>query len=228
MNNKPYLLTMCSDTKNFPRFLNSVQKIDVEHVVIQFEPYSLLVPNFYETNDPYPGHIKKYHYAKPIVDLLDPERYIIYADTEDVIFQKEFKPFAKDLHLSVENVPTHAGTWWEEHIKAYDDHRFDMLLDKPIYCSGTWATKVKTFQKYLDFLLEHAAFSETKGFGDQLYFNRFLLEHPELTRDESLSVFCSLHANIHRKDVYKEDGIWKHNDEVITCVHANGSLKGYL
>lgn len=226
MNNAPYLLTMCSDTPSFLRFLDSVKKITVEHLILRFEPYSLIMlSKFYEAHTPYPGHIKKYEYAMKIVEGLDPERYIIYADTEDVIFQKELPVFDKDLHLSVENVPTHANTWWEQHIRSYTDHRFDGLLDKPIYCSGTWATKVKTFKKYLGLLRDMNGFDETKHFGDQLYFNLFLLEHPELTRDESLDVFCSLHANIHRKDVYKEDGIWKHNGKVIACVHANGSTK---
>lgn len=228
MNNKPYLLSICSDTDNFLRFLDSVRKIEVEHLILRFEPYKLIIPKFYEAHAQYPGHIRKYSYAKELLASLDQERYLIFTDTEDVIFQKELPTFDKDLHLSVENVPTHAGTWWEQHIRSYADHRFDMLLDQPIYCSGTWATKVKTFTEYVDFLEKLSAFDETKGFGDQLYFNRFLLEHPELTRDESLDMFCSLHANIHRKDVYKEDGIWKHDGETIVCVHANGSLKNYL
>jgi hypothetical protein len=219
---------MCSDTDNFIRFLDSVKKIDVEHLILRFEPYKLIIPKFYEAHAAYPGHIKKYKYAKEILSGLDPERYIIYTDTEDVIFQKELPEFTRDLYLSVENVPTHKDTWWEEHIRSYADHRFDMLLDKPIYCSGTWACKVKTFIEYVNYLENMGGFNETKGFGDQLYFNRFLLEHTELTRYEGLDVFCSLHANIHRKDIYKEDGIWKHNGETIVCTHANGSLKSYL
>jgi len=224
----PYLLTMCSYTPNLPRFFESVKKIDVEQIVVAFEPYPRGLKECHYTGQTYPGHIKKYSFLPEIIDKLDPERYIIFTDTEDVIFQAPLPEFTKDLHLAPENVPTHRNTWWEQHIVSYVDHRFDELLDKPIYCSGTWATKVKTFSAYLKFFEELGRTYEVAGFGDQLYFNLFLLKHPELTRDESVNTFCSLHANIHRKDIYKENGIWKHEGEIISCVHANGSLKEYL
>lgn len=225
----PYLLTLCSYTPNLPRFFESVKKVNVEHVVVAFEPYPRGLKDCHYTGQPYPGHIKKYSFLPEIIDTLDPERYIIFTDTEDVIFQAPLPEFTKDLYLAPENVPTHRNTWWEQHIVSYVDHRFDELLDKPIYCSGTWATKVKTFLQYLTFFEELSRTYEVAGFGDQLYFNSFIYSRPDLTRSEDLTLFCSLHANMHRPEVVKgEDGIWHYNGEVITCVHANGSLKEFL
>jgi hypothetical protein len=223
---KPYLISLASDTKGMPRFLDSLKHIRVEHINIQFTPYYNTDSQSIFTKIPYPGHILKY---KWFPRNLDPNRYIIYTDTDDVVFQKELPEFTHDLYLSAENVPTHKDTWWESHIRDYPDHRFDSLLDKPVYCSGTWATRVGIFYEYLDFLERMGAFEETKHFSDQLYFNLFLNKYKSVTKKyEELDLFCSLHANIHRNDVVKDNEVWKYRGEVITCVHSNGSTKEAL
>lgn len=201
------------------RFRDSLKNIDVEHIAVQFTPYTPgLQPIF--TGVPYPGHIQKYAY----VPVLDPNRYVIFTDTDDVIFQKELPEFGEfDLYLAPENV-IHRGSWWEPYINEHSKE-FGDLLDKPIFCSGTWAMKVKHLYDLL-------AYQQHIGiFGNlcQCYFNSFIYSRPDLTRSEDIGLFCSLHANMHRPDVVKgEDGIWRHNGEVIVCVHANGSLKEHL
>lgn len=203
-----------------PRFLESLKHIDVEHIAVQFTPYTEGLKTIF-TGVPYPGHIQKYAY---VPRDLDPERYVIFTDTDDVIFQKELPEFGEfDLYLAPENV-IHRGSWWEPYIHEHEKE-FGHLLDKPIYCSGTWAMKVKTLYE----LLAHQQKIGIFGNLCQCYFNSFIYSRPDLTRYEDLGLFCSLHANMHRDDVVKgEDGIWRHNGEVITCVHANGSLKDYL
>lgn len=220
MNNKPYLLTVSSHTEGMPRFLESLKNIDVEHIVVQFNPTTPGLKSYYEPGINYPGHIQKYGHIP--LDL-DPERYIIFTDTDDVIFQKGLPEFGEfDLYLAPENV-IHRGSWWEPYINEHPV--FEDLLDKPIFCSGTWAMKVKHLYDLL-------AYQQKIGiFGNlcQCYFNSFIYSRPDLTRSEDIGLFCSLHANMHRDDVVKgEDGIWRHNGEVIVCVHANGSLKEHL
>lgn len=222
MNNKPYLLTLSSHTEGMPRFLESLKNIDVEHIVVQFEPWTPNLQSHTLHAMPYPGHIQKYAY---VPRDLDPERYIIFADTDDVVFQKGLPEFGEfDLYLAPEGV-IHRGSWWEPYINEHPE--FTDLLDKPIYCSGTWAMKVK----HLYDLLDH---QQKIGIFDRLcqcYFNSFIYSRPDLTRSEDLSLFCSLHANVHNngKDkIEKVNGIWLCNGEVITCVHANGSMKDRL
>jgi hypothetical protein len=220
MNKKPYLLTISSHTSGIPRFLESLKNIDVEHIAYQFQPTTPILKSHQEYFNTYPGHIQKYGF---INRDLDPERYIIFTDTDDVVFQKELPEFGEfDLYLAPENV-IHRGSWWEPYINEHPV--FESLLDKPIFCSGTWAMKVKHLYDLLDFQ------QKTGIFGNlcQCYFNLFIYSRPDLTRSEDIGLFCSLHANMHRPEVVKgEDGIWRHNGEVITCVHANGSLKEYL
>jgi hypothetical protein len=213
-----YLLTLSSHTKGMPRFLESLKNINVEHIAIQFNPVTSNLKSYVHHDIPYPGHIQKYAF---VPRDLDPERYVVFTDTDDVIFQKDFEEFDSDLHLAPENV-IHKGSWWEPYIKQ--NPVFSDLLDKGIYNSGCWAMKVK----HLYDLLDHQ--QKIGSFGNlcQCYFNSFIHSREDLSRNEDLSVFCALHANIHRKDVYKEDGIWKFRGKVITCVHANGSLKEYL
>lgn len=221
MNNKPYLLTLSSHTSGMPRFLESLEKIDVEHIAVQFTPYTSGLKTIF-TGVPYPGHIQKYAFVPP---NLDPERYVIFTDTDDVIFQKELPELGDfDLYLAPENV-IHRGSWWEPYINEHPV--FEHLLDKPIYCSGTWAMKVKTLYELLDFQQKTGIFDRLC----QCYFNAFIYSRPDLTRSEDLSFFCSLHANVHNngKDkVEKVDGIWECNGETIVCVHANGSMKDRL
>jgi len=216
---KPYLLTVSSHTPGVDRFLNSLKHIEVEHIAVQFLP-STPIKTYKQYDIPYPGHIQKYAF---VPRDLDKDRYIIFTDTDDVIFQKELPELGEfDLYLAPENV-IHRGSWWEPYI--YQHPEFEDLLDKPIYCSGTWAMKVKT-------LYELLAYPQKIGiFGNlcQCYFNSFIYSRPELTWYEDISLFCSLHANMHRPEVVKgEDGLWRVNNKVITCVHANGSLKHLL
>jgi hypothetical protein len=218
--NKPYLLTISSHTEGFPRLLESLKHIDAEHIIVQFQPTTPGLASYIEYDEPYPGHIQKYAY---IPRDLDPERYIIFTDTDDVIFQKELPELGEfDLYLAPENV-IHRGSWWEPYIAEHPE--FESLLDKPIFCSGTWAMKVKTLYELLDFQQKVGIFGNLC----QCYFNLFIYSREDLTRSEDIGLFCSLHANMHRADVVKgEDGIWRHNGEVIVCVHANGSLKAHL
>lgn len=219
MNNKPYLLTLSSHTSGMPRFLESLKHIDVEHIAVQFTPYTEGLKTIF-TGVPYPGHIQKYAY---VPRDLDPERFVIFADTDDVIFQKELPEFGEsDLYLAPENV-IHRGSWWEPYIAEHPE--FESLLDKPIFCSGTWAMRVKHLYDLLDFQQEVGIFGNLC----QCYFNLFIYSRTDLTINQSLATFCSLHANMHRPEVVKgEDGIWRVGDQVISCVHANGSLKEYL
>lgn len=220
MNNKPYLLTLSSHTSGMPRFLESLKHIDVEHIAVQFNPTTPEIKSYYEPGISYPGHIQKYGHVP--LDL-DQERYIIFTDTDDVIFQKGLPELGEfDLYLAAENV-IHRGSWWEPYINEHPV--FEELLDKQIYNSGSWAMKAKHLYALLDFQQEIGIFDRLC----QCYFNLFIYRHPELTRYENIDLFCTLHANMYRPEVVKgEDGIWRNNGEIITCVHANGSTKEHL
>lgn len=220
-NTTPYLLTLSSHTEGMLRFLESLKNIDVEHIAVQFKPHTIDIGADRDTwlNISYPGHIQKYAY---VPRDLDPERYVIFTDTDDVIFQKELPEFGEfDLYLAPENV-IHRGSWWEPYIAEHPE--FEDLLDKPIYCSGTWAMRVKHLYDLLDYQQKIGIFGNLC----QCYFNSFIYSRPELTRYEGLDLFLSLHANIHNPAVKKVNGLWTHNEKPVVCVHSNGSMKDRL
>lgn len=208
MNNRPYLLTLSSPTPNRDRFFSSAKKLNVELVTVEFPTY--------------PGHIKKWEH---IPDGLDPNRYVIFSDTDDVIFQRDFPEFTHDLYLAPENV-THRNTMWKDHIEKFPF--FTDLMDKEVLNCGQFSMKVKTMYDYREFMMVFDDEYRKWGF-EQMYFNMFVYSHPELSRVIDRTIFCPLFANVHH-GVKKEHGFWLDKDKIIVAVHANGSqdLKGQL
>lgn len=209
-NTRPYLLTLASSTPNLQRFLSAASNLNVEHISITFEKY--------------PGHIEKW---KSVPENLDPERYVVFTDTDDVIFQKPLPEFTHDLYLAPENV-SHRDTMWKEHIEKYPE--FSALMDKEVYNCGQFAMKVKTMYEYIKFMMSFPDGGyRALGF-EQMYFNMFVDLRKDLSRVIDRTIFCPLFANVHH-GVRKDGDVWVDQDaKVITCVHANGdvTLKGQL
>jgi len=219
----PYLLTLSSHTAGVPRFNESIKNLgEVEHIAVQFLPYSKEFKSYKETGVPFPGHVRKQMF---IPKDLDPERYVIFADTDDVVFQKPFPEFTHDLYLSTENAP-HKDTGWTKYIKEYP--MFDTLLDKEIFNCGTYAMKVKTMYEMVDFLFSFECGDYKKYGFEQMHFNMFIQMRKDLSRVVDLEIFTALFRNLNDNWVEKKDNLWKYNDKTICCVHANGCYKELL
>ncbi len=224
----PYLLTLGNDMPGVDRFLDSLHNTDrMEHIAVQFLPFSKR--DFNRTilnNIPFPGHFNKWKY---VPDDLDPERYVIFSDTSDVVFQEGLGDLEFDLYLAPENVE-HRNTMWKEHIEKFP--ALAPLMDKEVYNCGTFAMKVKTMYEYRDFIYEF----DKEGYGawdwrlEQIYFNMFVYLRKDLSKVIDRTIFCPLFANIHHGITKAADGLWEDNGRVISCVHANGdqSLKDQL
>jgi len=201
-----YLLTLYSETPGLQRFLESSKKLNVERVPVVFEKF--------------PNHINKWCHLPDI----DPERYVIFSDTDDVIFQSDFPEFTHDIYLAPENV-LHSETIWADHIKEYP--AFSELANKEVYNCGTFAMKAKHLVEYQRFLFEFDDGGYRALGLEQLYFNMFIHLHKELSRVIDLSIFAPLYRNLNDGWVTSEGGIWKTNGKPIVCVHSNG-VKGLL
>ena len=191
--------------------------IDYEHIAIQFQPPSKIKTTL-EYNCPYPGHLKRHSFIPRDLDL---DRYVIFCDTDDVVFQTKIPKLSLDMYLAPENV-THRDTIWQHDMKDFRD--FDVLMDKPVINCGMYILKVSVLYQYLDFLKENEDHPYNSHGFEQPWFNLFLYKHPELTRSEDLSIMCPLYDNMSR--VTHED-TWKVNGKTIFCVHENG-IKGRL
>lgn len=219
-----YLLTLRSETPGLKRFTESFDKngwndfpeFGLEY--FQAFGYRKIEVNF----DKFPGHIKKW---ESVPKDLESEEYVVFSDTDDVVFQTQLPVFTHDLHLAPENV-THRETIWAEHIKEFPV--FTPLMDKEVYNCGTWAMKVKTMYEYINFMMTFEDGGYRRHNLEQLYFNLFIEKRKELSRVIDLSIFCPLYRNLNDGWVEKVDGVWKTNNKTISVVHANGCHKELL
>lgn len=216
---KPYLITLSSHTPGMNRFMLSTKLIDVEHIAVQFEPYT----NFHgydikesQNERPYPGHLMRHSF---IPTDLDPSRYVVFCDTDDVVFQTALPELTADMYLAPENV-LHRDTIWNDYMT---DPRFAELLNEPVINCGMYIMKVPILYEYINFLKDYKQYSF-----EQLPFNLFLLKHPEYTKVKDIALLCPLYSNFDQKLVNKDDGNWRVRDgHLITCIHENG-IKGRL
>lgn len=214
---KPYLLTLSSFTPGFPRFMRSLENIDVEHINIDFLPHSGVGT---QKEVRFPGHINKWRF---VPEGLDYDRYVVFSDTDDVVFQKSLPEFTYDLYLAPENVP-HRETIWAAQIEKYP--AFSELMDKDVFNCGTFAMKVKTMYEYQEFLMTFEDGGYRKLGLEQMYFNLFVNRRRDLSRVIDLNIFAPLFRNYNDGWV-KKDGVWKAN-KTISCAHANGCHKELL
>jgi hypothetical protein len=200
----PYLLTLASKTPNLPRFLKSLDNLgEFEYIPVTF--------------DTFPGHIAKWG---AVPRHLDPERYVIFSDTDDVIFQRGFPEFTHDLYLGPENV-LHKDTMWKAHCEFPS---MNPLMEKEVYNCGGFAMKVKEMYAYADFIdsFDKSGYGAWESRLEQVYFNMFIHLRKDLGKVIDRKLFCPLFANVYH-GVRKVDGIWKDVETVIVAPHANGA-----
>lgn len=221
----PYLLTLSSHTPGIDRFLESTGNAgELEHIPVQFQPWSnkLLVENIaniYCHNFEYPGHIEKFQY---VPDILDPERYVVFTDTDDVLFQKELPNFTEDMHIAPENV-LHKHTIYQPFLEQHPQYAY--LLEKPVFNSGCFAMRVPVFYEYTKHLTKSAQKIPTRL--NQVFFNDFVYNSGHSIKADP-TVFCPIYANLHQDTLKKIDGKWFYNKELVSCVHGNGWTKEIL
>jgi len=222
---KPYLITMSSHTSGMPRFLRSLEKLgdSVEHLAIQFKPYTENLKTHSVFDRAYPGHLYRYNF---IPDNLDRSRHVMFTDTDDVIFQKPLpEKLDYDIYLSPENI-SHKNTLWERYINFYLP--FKPLLDCQVYNCGSFIMRVDILYQYINFLKSHKVDDFDRYNFEQLHFNLFIYKHPEFSKVVDLSLLCPLYNNFEQDNVYKKNEVWyTKNGKVICCVHENG-VKGRL
>lgn len=224
---KPYLLTISSDTPGMARFRASLEKLgdNYEHIAIQFEPYTEM-PTTAAHRGGYPGHFIRHAF---IPGDLDPERHVIFCDTDDVIFQKPFPVFEQDMYLAPENV-VHKDTIWRRYIEELGGEFFkDVLWEKEVFNCGMYVVKAKVLYEYRKFIAELPVGNFNQYNMEQMHFNYFIYTHPQYSRVIDLSILCPLYNNYDAGLVEKVDGIWKtKGGKAISCVHANGNNKEIL
>lgn len=218
-----YLLTISSNMPNTQRFLDSITNLDAEHISVQFKPYYHKEGAYKLFPFPYPGNLARFKF---VPDNLDLDRFLIFTDTDDVIFQKDLPYltfFDHEIYVADEH-EVHKNSYWKRYINIYPE--FECLADRTIYNAGCFAMKVNVFYDFIKYL--NSQFEKYFPYQiDQLIFNKWLLHRTPIYSDDSL--FATLYNSMDKGLIKKEDGIWKtKKGEIISCVHAQGSYKDKL
>lgn len=229
MNKKPYLLTVASYTQGSEKFLASLRNTEgtIDYLSVEFEPPFYEKPLYSARlflRGKYPGHLHRLEYVP--FSFFDPDRWVIFCDTDDVIVQRPIPelPDKKDILVSNESVDHKDGFWFTV-IKQFPV--FTPLLDKPVYNAGLFAMKAHVLEEYVQFLKDFRAKHKLTEpqYLDQLILNYWL--HEEAPKKWKVgyvpTLFCPLYANYEKGYCQKVNGTWcNKKGEPYTFVHANG------
>lgn len=211
-----YLVTVSSRTENIERFLDSLKHIDiVDHISIQFDPVWDKDKAWRIYNVKYPNNTERYRY----IPYIKENGYVIFTDTDDVIFQQDFPDFEAlgyDIYVGNERI-LHRDTIWKGIIEDLGD--YECLLDRTVYNAGAYAMRTHIFNEWIDYIT-HQSISRWNE--DQLIFNKFLYLN-KYTIHDPRHLFCPLYSNYDDDRVDKIENIWMtRRGKVITCIHENG------
>jgi len=214
---KPVIITAANNNGNTKRFADTFNKHvnNAELKVLSFNPEIKGCFKHYDKG--YPGHIKKYEYLR---EHIEHDRWYIYLDMFDVIFQKDIPDldkFKTDILVSSERHLWRQSDFYKRQIENDDD--LYIILDSPVYCSGTFAMKGNLLIDLINF------YGNVKGVLNQPYFNLWLHDKNHANCDE---LFCTLHKGIDNGYIKKQDNLFINDGKVSSIVHGNGSYDKYL
>ncbi len=226
---KPYLISLASYTEGVKRYLESLKNLEnsVDWVSVEFEPYLPSLAVFYRQPCPYPGNLYRFDY---LPKNLDSNRWWIFTDTADVIFQRPVPNLDQDaveVWVAPESEIHGNNGVWRGFIERYPcAHR---LLDQPIYNMGGWAMKGDKAAELVEYLKQNRAKFNCHPNSDQVLYNLWLLDQPKEIIGVHPTLLVAMYANIEKGVVRKENGLWVNERGEPYCIcHFNGSTKEFL
>lgn len=233
---KPYLLSLASNSKGVSRYLDSLKNLQdsVEWISVEFDPSFIIHDSIadhlsdfrrYWPGITYPGNLARFEY---VPDSLDEDRWWIFTDTSDVIFQAPIRNLDKtgqDILVSCENELFGESWFFKPMIEAFAP-KLDALKDRPIYCMGTWAMKGRKAKELLRYLKDRAPEFGNHPQIDQPLLNLWLMEQDF---GEDMSLFATLHQNYQLGRVTKDEvGRFWQDGVLPAIIHGNGGSKENL
>jgi len=228
--NKPYLVTVASKTPGVERFAASLKHIEnqVDHISIQFQPPIEQFRPYKVHDTAYCGNLKRFEY----IPALDDNRFVIFSDTDDVIFQRPLPDLERmnyEVYLGNENVK-HKDSFWKGFIER--NPYFEPCSNQTVYNAGLFAMRGRVFKQLQKFMKDNIQFVvdlADHGSCDQMLFNLFFLKNPYFDIYKGPDIFCPLYNNIELRIIKTRKGLFYLNDgHVPVAVHGNGNTKGIL
>ena len=214
--NKPYVISCASRSKNREQYEKSISKLkdSAELVAIWF--------------DDFPGCLYRFD---PLPDMkLDPERWWVFTDYGDVVFQTPIPDLDITKHeiLVADERQMHSNSYWPPFILI--EPIFTPLLACTCYNAGTVAMKGYLFLEYIKYLQKFREKLKDKSTQvyEMLIFNMWIQEH-KYEIAEHPTLFTTLACNIDARRVKFVNGKFVNAvGEPYTIIHANGDTKGWF
>lgn len=246
---KPYLVSICSypnEAKGgLDRYINSLKEnldsTKFEIVLIGYEPLQNLpdISGFdsYYTFDyfemPYPGNLYRFKALYEISKDWDPERWIIFTDTYDVMFQAPFPDFSQfrptEILTAVEGEDWGESSWFPTLQAQVEVPFIENMKNRPIVNAGTWAMTVTMFKKFFEFMVKRSKDYGNHPWSDQPIYNEFLYSGEGVDPIVHDTFCIVLYKNMELGNVKKESNkFYNRSGELFSIVHGNGSSKEYF
>lgn len=235
MNKKPYLISLASHTDGCDRYLKSLHRLEdsVSLVYVEFAPHAWKFPvsacglsdvRHIRHASPYPGPHPRWQY---IPEDLDPNRWWVFADTADVLFQRpipDLDQFDADILVQCEGMTHAENPVWGPYIRDRYP-QYSSLLPLPVLCCGVVACKGWQMLSFVNFI---------KGFDpnvwDQIPFNLWVRQFRYMDcRELSMALYGNAYDE--RGSVIRTaDGsfLWGSPAIIPAIVHGNGAAKELL
>lgn len=243
----PYLVSICSypneakeGSHRYLTSLNNLSHNSFELIIIGFQPLDAVSPVFAPTmrmylnpHKPYPGNLHRFDFLYELASHeMNPNRWIVFTDTHDVIFQKDFPDFTQfrdtDVLVASEGEKWSDSSWWSSVVEQMPADFMENMGDNMVLNAGTWAMKVKTFQAMYEYMMRRAADYNNVQWSDQPMYNEFV--YSGAVTPIIHKTFCTtLYRNMELQNVIKEDGrFYNRAHELYSIVHGNGNSKKFF
>ncbi len=233
MKNKPYLISLASDSLGVERYLSSLWNLkdSVDWVNVEFKPYfssglKRAVGRTISAGHQYPGHLFRWNY---IPQDLDPDRWWIFTDTADVIFQApipDLDETGKKIIVAYEGISFAENGFWTGLIEHYP--QFKNLLEQPVFNVGCWAMRGDEARDFIAYLKARRKEGMHQAC-EQLIYNQWLETKTPQIMGTHRNLMCTLYAGLERGFVHRDGGAFINQlGEPFSIVHANGNTKNYL
>lgn len=254
---KPLLITASSYSKTSERFIQSLMKVgnEINYLSIEFEPH---YPSDISGGDwinvfelgmrvkfkdrAYPGNVARFLLIKDVIKKFGYDKnggqWVIFTDTDDVIFQTklpEFEP-AKHIYMCAEGVTFGESSFWKPIIKKYA--ALKIMETWPIYNAGCFAMRMNKFMSFLEFVEKRYKtldrLTAVRGISDQIMYNLWLHDQSLQLKAVHASLFGSLYNGMNDGRIIinedqKGNKSFINSEKKLYCViHGNGSTKKYL
>lgn len=231
MKKKPYLISLASFTPGVERYISSLKNLKdsvelvyvdfVKHLPIPIRGLSEVI--YLKQPNGYPGHHRRWEF---IPKFLEEDRWWIFTDTQDVIFQgpiPDLDSFGADILVQYEGMTHEENGVWNQCITERWPSMSN-LLPLPVYCCGVFATRGHMIREYQDYIKGYK-----EEIWDQIPFNQWIQDKSYKDCPELSAALFSNYYSGKLIDGHKPGSFaWKETGVVPAIVHGNGSSKELL